>query len=847
MAISIRPEEKYAFLFTGDVGERYENDVIKVFNTLTEFYGYPIDHIWVVSGGGSFPNATFPGSNELLASTEAVLKDALEAFTKAARTIDTDRPAGTLNNAFLYFTGKGSRETVGIFDTSLLVINGVEPTDGTAIKISGNWLKTALQIDEEQTAIAGSDVTDNDLLANCQIDVYFEQSYGGGFYDDAPTALNVLPSPNWSFTSACSNGETSSGGTTGSDFTDAWTNGLKLVTLSSGPNSGKYADELTAGTEDITNLKVSLRKAWTYAKDVTTNSGDYSEAGPAGDEIKYLGLPAFLIRDGVSPVAWYESPDIYLTHPGDGYAAQDDLYHESENNRINIDVKNSGTHPVRSFWMGHMVFFSGGGGAGEPEVINLTSATVLKSGDTYPYTYDYLFSTTTHRCIKAKARLTQIFDEDIDTDNTDDVDWHVTDEDCEAQRNLDKFNPPPPPPEQPAPEPDNADVDEEIPEEEAEPDPEDEDNGSRSMRNIRGFKEHIYCIRNIFKKPHKFLIVFPEDYRDYKKYFRIEWFKMNGNLYKNLTALEIVEKPYMHIPVKLEPGETMNILFYLALLPGVDFSKEIRLPFDILVDVDKDIMYQIKGKIRKTGFHELKSEYAPFSGITVVVSQGKGSTITGKVTDRNNKPVPGSLVFIHTINERQSAVTMTNKEGFYIMPRINCDSYKLMAETDKWHTKKKTVFISDGDKLELVFNEKEAIPGKSVKVILDKIRILNDHDPCLKGKGELVFTSFVSVDDSKPQVVRLPGEGVYKVSDKAGKNTIDLGVTIFEGAATKSLEIKITGRELDKYDPDDDLNRYSRVFGGDLKKWYGKYYPGDEYHDKEDVGDWQVWYRIVRM
>lgn len=500
--------------------------------------------------------------------------------------------------------------------------------------------------------------------------------------------------------------------------------------------------------------------------------------------------------------------------------------------------------------MGHMVFFSGGGGAGIPEVINLTSATIVKTGDTYPYTYDYNFPDTyTHRCIKAKARLTEILPEDIDTDNTDDVDWHVTDEDCEAQRNLDKFNPPPLPPEQPAPEPDNADMDEEIPEEEAEPDPADEDNGSRSMRNIRGFKEHIYCIRNIFKKPHKFLIVFPKDYRKYKKFFRIEWFRMNDDLVNSLTQLEIVEKPYMHIPVKLEPGETMNILFYLALLPGVDFNDEIRLPFDILVDVNKDILDQIKAKIRKTVFYELKSEYAPFSGITVVVSQGKGSTIIGRVTDRNNKPVPGSLVFIRTINERQSAVTMTDKEGLYIMPRINSDSYKLMAETDKWHTKKKTVFISDGDKSELVFSEKESIPGKSIKVILDRIRILDDHDPCLKGKGELTFTTVVvpDKDDKKKQVRRLPEKGIYHVSDKPGKNDIDLGVTIFEGSASESLSIGISGKEIDFFDRNDELSRYYRSFRGDPKKWYGKYQPGDEYMDKESVGDWQVWYRIVRM
>lgn len=139
---------------------------------------------------------------------------------------------------------------------------------------------------------------------------------------------------------------------------------------------------------------------------------------------------------------------------------------------------------------------------------------------------------------------------------------------------------------------------------------------------------------------------------------------------------------------------------------------------------------------------------------------------------------------------------------------------------------------------------------KHVKVILDRIQILDDHDPLIKGKGELTFTAIVTPDhdESKKQLTRLPESGVYKVSDKPGKNFINIGATIFDGSVKQGhLSIEIGGKELDLFDPDDPLKRYFREFIGDPEKWCGEYYPTDEYLDKEMVGDWALWYRIVRI
>jgi|GEM_PF-218504 len=135
---------------------------------------------------------------------------------------------------------------------------------------------------------------------------------------------------------------------------------------------------------------------------------------------------------------------------------------------------------------------------------------------------------------------------------------------------------------------------------------------------------------------------------------------------------------------------------------------------------------------------------------------------------------------------------------------------------------------------------------KKVRVILDQIRILDDKDLCIKGKGELVFRSVVTPDNDRKQcqITILPESGVYHVGDIPGENVIKIGKPIFEGWLANSLEIVITGRDVDFFTPDDELRRYRRTFKGNPSDWAGKYFPTDEYKDKEDVGDWEVWYRI---
>lgn len=43
------------------------------------------------------------------------------------------------------------------------------------------------------------------------------------------------------------------------------------------------------------------------------------------------------------------------------------------------------------------------------------------------------------------------------------------------------------------------------------------------------------------------------------------------------------------------------------------------------------------------------------------------------------------------------------------------------------------------------------------------------------------------------------------------------------------------------------LCRYRRTLTGEPQSWPGEYRPSDEPRDPENVGDWQVWYRIEEL
>ena len=93
------------------------------------------------------------------------------------------------------------------------------------------------------------------------------------------------------------------------------------------------------------------------------------------------------------------------------------------------------------------------------------------------------------------------------------------------------------------------------------------------------------------------------------------------------------------------------------------------------------------------------------------------------------------------------------------------------------------------------------------------------------------------------QRTRLPAGGHFELG--RGER-LEIGEEIFVGFVEDDLGIRINAMERDTFDPDDNLGSYTRTFSCPAETWLGSYQPGDEPIDPEDVGYWQVSYRIER-
>jgi hypothetical protein len=143
-------------------------------------------------------------------------------------------------------------------------------------------------------------------------------------------------------------------------------------------------------------------------------------------------------------------------------------------------------------------------------------------------------------------------------------------------------------------------------------------------------------------------------------------------------------------------------------------------------------------------------------------------------------------------------------------------------------------------------------PVSRIRVGLEKVRILDDHDPWLKGRGDFQFTTRVAFnhDSCRRYHARVPQKGVLKISDSPRRNERELNVCVFDGFVAESdrMEFSILPVEKDWLDPDDQLTRYYRYFGNAPENWVGSYRPDDESgSDPEHKADWEVWYRVESL
>lgn len=802
MTITASPADKYAFLFAGRTLASDMKDLDNVFQTLTKYYQYPAANITVVLGSTPEVATSFSSATLVNITNAAQLQASLATFAASASG-PTVSGAGS-KTALLYFTGGGVKQA----GVSRLAIDGA--ADGSN-NVDPAWL---------QARLSGG------AFGNCHVNVVMQQSFSGGF----KSALIGAGIAQWSFTSACNDAETSWGNVTeGGFFTSCWVRGLKLEQLPAGaPDAGKFADQLGSVGDGADRL-VSLQEATAFGKQVHDLMGYGAFSTPSCDGIgpQWLGLPSFLIRDNPG-WEWWESPDIYLTYPNHPWLPAGDHYitdmvgvvppSGKYNNTINVDVRNVGTHPVRIYSLGVELFKTGAGATDVPItecnrvpseglLLPISPDDIEKPADKKDH-YEWntpFYVGTTHECVKAEA-------ERLCSDVT--FAWDVEARDNEGQRNTDEMTLIPPPPAPP-----------------------------QHVKNLQGFMEHIYGIENRFETPHRFILVFPEKLAEYEDMLDLRWFALPREGQAEANPLEVVTEPVPHIPFLLKGKESKNIILRLAMRPEFKLEGALRLPFDIMVQGDWP------GVDRQFALADRLPSFVRISGFTVVVRRGSAA-LKGAVLDAKKRPVADARVFLRTVDDRLGAVLTTDRNGRYNTTQINPNIYRIWAEAGDWRSQERIAVLFKGDDKveELQLTEVIAATGKRIKVILDKIRILDDHDPCIKGKGELTFTAVVMPDDdaSRKQVTRLPSQGVYKVSDKPGENSISLGVTLFEGLVkNRALSITISGKEIDLFDPDDELNRYHRVFSGNPESWCGQYSPSDEYLDQEDVGDWALWYRIV--
>jgi hypothetical protein len=145
-----------------------------------------------------------------------------------------------------------------------------------------------------------------------------------------------------------------------------------------------------------------------------------------------------------------------------------------------------------------------------------------------------------------------------------------------------------------------------------------------------------------------------------------------------------------------------------------------------------------------------------------------------------------------------------------------------------------------------------SLPVSRIRVLLNQLEVIHDHDPCLQGRGELSIAASVRFNESPTRVhrTRVPPEGIQKMGDRSGYNLYRLDVCLFDGfvTATDNMTIELAPVEHDILTPDDALAVYRRTFSFPPELWPGTYSRDDEgSKDQERLHDWRVWYRIESL
>ena len=384
MSATSSSSDKYLFLFTTD-----SDDLSGVKSALQDFYKYPAgtDNTFEASGCSNFKSA-FMMLIEKLAGTDPTTP-----------VYSTPDPAG------LVPAGETNMNTL------VIVISG--DADSSGLKDSLNnkltWAELRQTIFGTISQPVGPPKTYMYQLYT-EIHVVFASPYCNSFLQECDT--NGIP---------VNTGTILIPQTTSNAIDKAG----RVAFLNS------WATELGLGTTTIidSNGRISLNDiaASIHGGSVAT----YFRSVGAGVSGKYFpGYSYFEIYDG-SP-NWDESPDIYIN------AFSKNLYCPGQTSTVYINIHTSGTHPIKSFWIGAKHF---GPGLGETDAIiisNLKTSDsslpgIIKPGDSFLYNYNLMFNNTaTYSYVVARAKFDIILAADID----DATDWEVATSPDEAQLNT---------------------------------------------------------------------------------------------------------------------------------------------------------------------------------------------------------------------------------------------------------------------------------------------------------------------------------------------------------------------------------------------------------------------------
>lgn len=694
------PQHKFAVLLSGSTDPQYVEDMLKVYDTLVNYYGYPAANIKVFFGSHDPAwSGWAPGGHQVVADAPSFQHSYHDFVSRVTTDHDPQDQAvndGGLNDwntMVLFITGK-------IDDSGakpVLILRQADPADtGDADVLLPMLFSGAPPPMPDLTKIItglynfppqAGDPPVSDYLFKTSIHLVIQTSKAFSFRDDLYNGIN---SQCMSLTFATDSTTVLPEVPTGSAFIASWTDGLRLV-----PGSGGlYADEIdTLAGEPVDNLTVSTPKACKYVHgDLSLFEKKIPTTVTNPDDLCF-GKPVVWIKDGTDhtvPRAWYESPDIWITcltyYPDDGTSEDNDFYVYEEDNVIHIRAHLKGCHPVRKIYIGSKVFRSGGGGLGEVHTGTLVPASVLLPGtgeSVYTNTYFYT-SGFAHSCIKGRVSMTPLTVTDIDDDPANE--WNPLSRSTEAQRNTDPSGL------KSSSGGAGADAGEgKIDEEEAEAAAEPEtfapetDTDTKSTKNLRGFKEHIYIIRNPFRYTRDFRYVIDDVLIKKRKEFNYRWLAVDPKNPDRTTELKVVMEPYPHIPFELKPGGEIHILNYIALGKGVKIEKPVKINFDIEMGREK-VRRFLSWRINIP----TRIKFQRFSGVTMRVLDGS-FTMKGVLKCRDKELLKRAVVIAKTIDGRQSAAASVNEKGEWAFRDINPDIYQVWAKSGKVTGKKQVV------------------------------------------------------------------------------------------------------------------------------------------------------------